>query len=70
LSDWAIVLILVIVLLLKLLTDLVFGEDVLYKTAILVDKLLAQETNEARKLTTLLHTKGKLTFHHGTYLLE
>ncbi len=70
LSDWAIVLILVIILLLKLLTDLVFGEDVLYKTAILVDELSAQETNNPRKCTTLLRAKGKLTFDHGTYLLE
>lgn len=68
LSDWAIISILIIVLLLKLLTDVIFGEDVLYKTAILVDELSAQETNEPRKFTTLLRAEGKLKFDNGSYL--
>ena len=70
LSDWAIISILIIVLLLKLLTDVIFGEDVLYKTAILVDELSAQESNDPRKFTTLLRAQGKLKFEHGTYLSE
>lgn len=70
LSDWAIISILIIVLLLKLLTDVIFGEDVLYKTAILVDELSAQESSDPRKFTSLLHAQGKIKFEHGTYLSE
>lgn len=71
LSDRTILGILVVVVLLKLLTDVVFGEDVLYKTTVLIEEVVTSNDTKgsgSQAFFSLLQARGKLKFEDGGYV--